>query len=392
MSSYHLQENFLLYVQNLYEFELIYDNIYLKMKRDDCLTYSLLVINPGSTSTKIGVYNDETPLFIENLKHSVLELSRFVSIGEQLEFRKEVVLQALKEKNFDLGGFDAIVGRGGLLKPIQSGTYLVNEAMLHDLKIGVLGQHASNLGGILAHELAKNLNIPAWIVDPVVVDEMEELAKISGLPEIRRRSIFHALNQKAVAKRYAKEICKTYEELNLIVAHMGGGISVGAHRTGKVIDVNNALDGEGPFSPERSGGLPMRDVIDMCFSGHYTRELINKKINGQGGYVAHLQTNDAKKVKDAAGAGNQKAAMIQEAMAYQIAKEIGKCAAVLSGHVDAILLTGGIAYNNVVVDEIIERVGFIATVIVYPGEDELLALAQGGLRVIRGEERTKVYE
>lgn len=356
------------------------------------MTYSLLIINPGSTSTKIGVYHDETPVFEETLRHSVMELSEYSSIYDQLEFRKEVVRSALKKQNIDLFDLDAIVGRGGLIKPIESGTYLVNEAMLHDLKMGILGQHASNLGGILAYKLAKPLNLPAFIVDPVVVDEMEEIAKISGLPEIRRKSIFHALNQKAVAKRYAKETSRAYNEMNLIVAHMGGGISVGAHKNGRVIDVNNALDGEGPFSPERAGGLPMRDVIDMCFSGKCTLDMMNKKINGQGGYVAHLQTNEAKQVMIAAGEGDEKAQLIQSAMSYQIAKEIGKCAAVLSGQVEAILLTGGIAYNIAVVNEIEERVRFIAPVIVYPGEDELLALAQGGLRVLKGEEKAVAYE
>lgn len=356
------------------------------------MAHYLLVINPGSTSTKIGVFLDETPIIIETLRHSTLELSQYANIYEQLHFRKEVVLQALKEKNFDLSCVSAIIGRGGLLKPIESGTYLVNEEMLIDLKMGFMGQHASNLGGILAYDLAKSFNIPAFIVDPVVVDEMEEVAHVSGLPEIRRKSIFHALNQKAVAKRYAKDVGKAYSEINLIVAHMGGGISVGAHKNGRVIDVNNALDGEGPFSPERSGGLPMGDVIEMCFSGNYTQDMMNKKINGQGGYVAHLNTNDALQVKLAAAQGDQHAKLIQDAMGYQVAKEIGKCAAVLSGQVEAILLTGGIAYNEAIVNEIKERVGFIATVIVYPGEDELLALAQGGLRVINGEEKMIVYK
>ncbi len=355
------------------------------------MKHNLLIINPGSTSTKIGVYREEEPLFIETLRHSAAELSQYESINSQLPFRKACILQAISEKNFDLQGLSAIVGRGGLLKPIESGTYAVNDPMLVDLKKGVMGQHASNLGGILAHELALDLNIPAFIVDPVVVDELDEVARITGLPEVTRKSIFHALNQKAIAKRYAKEVGKAYGEVNLIVAHMGGGISVGVHEKGRVIDVNNALDGEGPFSPERSGGLPMRDVIDMCFSGNYTLETMNKKINGGAGYVAHLKTNDAKWVKEAVAEGNQHAHLIQKAMGYQVAKEIGKCATVLSGQVDAILLTGGIAYNEAIVMEIKERVSFIALVMVYPGEDELLALAQGALRVLKGEEIIKEY-
>ncbi|MGH4120605.1 butyrate kinase [Clostridium sp.] len=356
------------------------------------MSYKLLMINPGSTSTKIGVYEDEKEVLVETLRHSSEEIGKFESIFEQFNFRKEVILNLLKEKNFDIKALDAIVGRGGLLKPIEGGTYAVNEAMLNDLKIGVLGQHASNLGGIIANEIAESLDIPAFIVDPVVVDEMMDVARISGMPEIERRSIFHALNQKAVAKRYAKENSKKYEDINLIVAHMGGGISVGAHKAGKVIDVNNALDGEGPFSPERSGGLPVGDLVKMCFSGKYTIEDIVKKINGKGGFVAYLNTNDAKEVEDKAEAGDEKCKLIFEAMAYQVAKEIGKCAAVLKGDVDAIILTGGIAYGKPMVSYIKERVEFICPVVVYPGEDELLALAQGGLRVLSGEEKVREYK
>jgi butyrate kinase len=350
------------------------------------------MINPGSTSTKIGVYEDEVEVLIETLRHSSEEIGKFDSIFEQLEFRKELILNILKDKNFDVKTLDAIVGRGGLLKPIEGGTYAVNEAMLRDLRTGVQGQHASNLGGIIANEIGKALDIPAFIVDPVVVDEMMDVAKISGMPEIERKSIFHALNQKAVAKRYAKENGKNYEEINLIVAHLGGGISVGSHMSGKVIDVNNALDGDGPFSPERSGGLPVGDLTKMCFSGEYTIEEIVKKINGKGGLVAYLSTNDAKVVSDKAEAGDEKYKLIFEAMGYQVAKEIGKCAAVLSGKVDAIILTGGIAYGKAMVSYIKERVQFICPVVVYPGEDELLALAQGGLRVLNGEEKLKEYK
>jgi butyrate kinase len=287
---------------------------------------------------------------------------------------------------------NAVVGRGGLLKPIEGGTYSVNEVMLEDLKVGILGQHASNLGGIIANEIAKDFSIPAFIVDPVVVDEMEEIARISGIPEIERVSIFHALNQKAVAKRYANEFNNKYEEINVIVAHMGGGISVGAHKNGRVVDVNNALDGEGPFSPERSGGLPVGDLVKLCFSGKYTYDEIKKMINGKGGFVAHYNTNDARAVSEAMRQGDKKAELLLKAMAYQIAKEIGKCAAVLSGKVEAIILTGGIAYGKEIVELIKERVDFIAPVVVYPGEDELLALAQGGLRVLKGEEVAKEYK
>lgn len=356
------------------------------------MSYRLLIINPGSTSTKIGVYEDENQILEETLRHSSEEVSKYATIFDQFEFRKEVILNVLKEKDFDINTLDAVVGRGGLLKPIPGGTYRVNDVMLRDLKIGVQGQHASNLGGIISNEIAKSLNIPAFIVDPVVVDEMEDVARISGIPEIQRVCIFHPLNQKAVARRYAKEHGKKYEDLNVIVAHMGGGISVGAHKNGRVIDVNNALDGEGPFSPERSGGLPVGDLVKLCFSGKYTYEEIKKMITGKGGLVAHLNTNDVREVLAAAKAGDKKAELLFEAMGYQVAKEIGKCATVLSGKVDAILLTGGIAYGKEITDYIKDRVEFIAPVVIYPGEDELLALAQGGLRVLNGEEEARLYK
>ena len=353
--------------------------------------YKLLIINPGSTSTKIGVYEDENQILEENLKHSAEEIAKYDRIYDQFPFRKEVILNVLKEKNIDINTLSAVVGRGGLLKPIVSGTYAVNDKMLEDLKVGVQGQHASNLGGIIANEIAKELNIPAFIVDPVTVDEMQEVARISGIPEVRRRSIFHALNQKAVAKRYAKEKGVKYEDLNLIVTHMGGGTSVGAHCKGKVIDVNNALTGEGPFSPERSGGVPLGDLIDIAYSGKVSYEEMKKKINGKGGAVAYAGTNDFKVVADKADAGDKESKLIYDAYIYQIAKEIGLEAAVLSGKVDAILLTGGIAYNKGITGKIAERVSFIAPVVVYPGEDELLALTQGALRVLKGEEKAQEY-
>ena len=353
--------------------------------------YKLLIINPGSTSTKIGVYEDETQIFEETLRHSSEEIAKYDGIYGQFQFRKDVILNVLKEKNFDIANLDAVVGRGGLLKPIQGGTYAVSETMLEDLKVGVQGQHASNLGGIIANEIAKGLNIPSFIVDPVVVDELDDVARISGLPQIQRICIFHALNQKAVAKRYAKQENKKYEDINVIVAHMGGGISVGAHRNGKIVDVNNCLDGEGPFSPERSGGLPVGDLAKLCFSGKYTLDEVKKLITGKGGLVAYLNTNDARDVIKLIEQGDKNAELIFNAMSYQVAKEIGSCAAVLGGKVDAIILTGGIAYGKEIVNYIKERVSFIAPVVVYPGEDELLALAQGGLRVLKGEEKAREY-
>ena len=351
----------------------------------------VLVINPGSTSTKIGVYDELSLIYDETLRHSADEIGVYKTIFDQYKFRMDIILGVLEKASIPVESLNAIVGRGGLLKPIEGGTYIVNERLLEDLKEGVQGQHASNLGGIIAHEIAKPLGIPAYIVDPVVVDELEAVARISGHPELSRASIFHALNQKAVARRYAKASERKYKELNLIVAHMGGGISVGAHKQGRVVDVNNALDGEGPFSPERAGGLPVGSLVKLCYSGKYTQDEINKMINGKGGLVAHLGTNDGREVERLIDSGDKKAALVFDAMAYQISKEICSCAAVLKGKVDAIILTGGLSYGKRLVEAITERVSFVAPVEVYPGEDELLALAEGGLRVLNGQEKAKEY-
>ena len=355
------------------------------------MAYKLLIINPGSTSTKIGVYSDEKEVLVETLRHSSDEIAKYDSIFEQKNFRKEVIMNILKKNNIDVSSLDAIVGRGGMLRPIPGGTYEVTDKLLEDLKIGVSGQHASNLGGILANEIAKEVGIRSFIVDPVVVDELQDVARISGIPELPRRSIFHALNQKAVAKRYAKECGKRYEDLNLVVVHMGGGVSVAAHRDGLVIDVNNTLDGDGPFSPERSGSVPVGDLVKLCFSGKYTESEIYSKIVGKGGYVAYLNTNDARDVLKAKEEGDEYASLIFEAFIYQICKAIGEMSTVLNGKVSQIILTGGIAYSPVVVNAIKERVQWISDITVYPGEDELLALAQGALRVLNGEEEGKVY-
>lgn len=354
--------------------------------------YRILAINPGSTSTKIAIFDDEKPVLETTLRHPSEEINKFEKIYDQYEFRKNVILDTLNEKGINLTKLNAVVGRGGLLKPIQGGTYDVNEKMIEDLKVGVLGEHASNLGGILAHEIASKLNIPSFIVDPVVVDEMHDVARISGMPEIKRKSILHALNQKAVARRAADELGKPYGDLNLIVAHLGGGISVGAHLKGRIVDVNNALDGEGPFSPERAGGLPVGDLAKLCFSGKYTLDDIKKKIKGKGGLVAYLGTNDGREVVKMIEAGDKQAELVYKAMAYQVSKEIGSCAAVLKGQVDAVVITGGIAYDEMFVNWIKERVAFIADIKVYPGEDEMIALAQGGLRVLKGEEKAQEYK
>jgi butyrate kinase len=356
------------------------------------MSYKLLIINPGSTSTKIAVYEDEKEILEETLRHTSEEIGKFKHVSDQQDFRKEVILKILQDNKIDIKEMDAVVGRGGLLKPIISGTYNVNDVMLKDLKESIQGEHASNLGAIIANDIANSIGKPSFIVDPVVVDEMEEIARVSGIPELSRKSIFHALNQKAVAKRYAKENSKKYEDINLIVTHMGGGISVGAHKKGKIVDVNNALDGEGAFSPERSGGVPAGDLARMCFSGKYTLEEILKKITGKGGFSAYLDTNDARIVENAALEGNSKAQLIHDALGYQVAKDIGAAAAVLNGQVDAIILTGGMAYGKPMVNLIKEKVAFIAPIVVYPGEDEMLALAQGVIRVLNGEEQVKEYK
>ncbi|MBR3174189.1 MAG: butyrate kinase [Eubacterium sp.] len=354
------------------------------------MSYKILIINPGSTSTKIGVYEDEMQLMEETLRHTTEEIAQYDTIYDQKDFRKNVILDVLKEKDVDLNSIDVVVGRGGLLKPIPGGTYATTPELLEDLKIGKQGQHASNLGGLLAYDIAQEIDVPSYIVDPVVVDELQDVARLSGHPLMDRVSIFHALNQKAVAKRYAKETGKPYDELNLIVVHMGGGVSVGAHKNGQIIDVANALDGDGPFSPERSGGLPSGQLMKVCFSGDYTQAEVGKMINGNGGFNAYLGTNDMREVVEMAKT-DEKAALVRDAFHYQLGKEIGSMAVVLDGKVDQIILTGGIAYNQITCDYFKDHCGFIAPITVYPGEDELLALAQGALRVMNGEEEAKIY-
>ncbi|SDY52479.1 butyrate kinase [Tindallia californiensis] len=354
--------------------------------------YRILAINPGSTSTKIAIYDNEKPVFEEVLRHSSEEIAKFDNIFDQYEFRKEAILETLNNKDINIQKLAAVVGRGGLLHPIPGGTYEVNKAMLKDLRKGILGQHASNLGGVLAYEIAGQLNIPSYIVDPVVVDEMQEISRLSGIPEIPRKSIFHALNQKAVGRRAAKDMGKEYNDVNVIVAHLGGGISVGAHQKGQVIDVNNALDGEGPFSPERSGGLPSGELVKWCFSGKNTQEEIYRKILGKGGLMAYLGTNDGREVNRKISEGDAKAQQVYETMAYQVAKEIGACSATLKGDVDAIILTGGLAYDELLTGWIQERVSFLGEVKIYPGEDEMIALAEGALRILRKEEAACTYE
>ena len=355
------------------------------------MTLRVLAINPGSTSTKIGVFDDETQILDKTLRHSTEEIASYPSIYAQKDFRKDLILAALAEDNIPLESINVVVGRGGLLKPIPGGTYPVSDALLKDLINPPQGEHASNLGGILAREIGDQLHVHSYIVDPVVVDELEPVARISGVPEIERVSIFHALNQKAMARKYAKQVNKKYEDLNLIVVHMGGGVSVGAHKDGKVIDVFNALDGDGAFSPERAGGVPSGALIRMCFHSGLSEAEIRRKIVGNGGFNAYIGTNSAQTLAKMADSGDEKAALVREAFIYQLSKNVGAMAAVLKGKVDAIILTGGIAHDKYVTEKISEYVSFIAPVVIYPGEDELLALVQGALRVENGEEEAKNY-
>ncbi|MDR0972318.1 MAG: butyrate kinase [Bacteroidales bacterium] len=352
----------------------------------------ILAINPGSTSTKIAVYDANEQLFITTIRHSAEELAPYEKVAQQYEFRKGLILEEVSKANFDLNEFKVIIGRGGLIRPVASGIWNVNEKMLEDLRNGLGGEHASNLGGLIAFDIASKIpGAKAVIADPVVVDELNDIARVSGHPLMPRKSVFHALNQKAIARRLAKDLNKNYEDLNLIGVHLGGGISVGAHQKGKVIDVNQALDGDGPFSPERTGSLPVNELVSLCFSGKYSEKEIRKFLVGQGGYVAYLGTNDAQKVELAAKDGDEKASFIQKAMAYQISKEIGAMATVLKGKVDAIFFTGGIAYSKDFVELLKERTSFIAPIHIYPGEDEMGALAQNALMLIDGVAKSMEY-
>ncbi len=349
--------------------------------------HRILALNPGSTSTKIAVYEDRKPLFELSITHTADELKAFTSLNEQYPFRRDLIIQQLQAHSVSICELSAVVGRGGLLRPIASGVYEVNDKMLQDLQEGRYGQHASNLGAPIARSIADSASSAcrAFIADPVVVDEMQEVARISGLPQLPRRSVFHALNQKAVARKYADTCGSPYEKLNLIIAHLGGGISVSAHQFGKVIDTNQALGGAGPFSPERAGSIDAEALLRMCFSGTYTESELKKLLIGRGGLVAHLGTNNLQEALARSEAGDRKASLVIEAMVYNIAKEIGSMAVALGHKADAIILTGGIAHNQAVTQRIEAMVSFLAPVVVFPGEDELEALAMSGLRVLQGE-------
>ena len=351
----------------------------------------ILAINPGSTSTKLAVFEDETPRLVRTLRHSVEELSAFPQVTDQFGFRKDLVLRELEADGIPLA-FDAVIGRGGLFKPIPGGVYAINEQMLHDAR-HASRPHACNLGCLIAAELAARIpGCRAFIADPGVTDELDEVARITGSPLMPRITIWHALNQRAIARRYAREQGTRYEDLNLIICHLGGGISIGTHLRGRCIDVNNALDGEGPFSPERAGTLPAGPLIDLCYSGRFTREELKKRISGHAGLAAHLGTTDVPTIVTRIAEGDKHAELVLDAMIYQTAKSIGAAATVLYGQVDAILLTGGIAHSDYVVSRLTERVSFLAPVHVYPGEDELEALAQNALGALRGELEVQEYQ
>ncbi len=351
----------------------------------------VLAINPGSTSTKVALFLGMENALQTNLDHEAEALSHFEKITDQYDYRKEMILDWLEKADYSVSDLEAVVGRGGLLRPMPSGTYHVTDPMIADLKVGIQGEHASNLGGILAKSIAEMAGIPSYIVDPVAVDEFEDVARISGMPDIERRSLLHALNVRATSIGLADEMGRDLSDMNLVVAHLGGGISVVPLKKGKMVDANNANE-MGPFSPERVGGLPVGDIVKMCYSGDYTMKTLKPKLRGRGGLVAYLATNDAREVLRRIEAGDDEAKGVFEAMGYQIAKEIGAMATVLGGKVDGIILTGGVAYSAYLTTYIEERVSFIAPVYVRPGEDEMKALNEGTRRVLDGKEAAKVYE
>jgi butyrate kinase len=352
----------------------------------------ILVINPGSTSTKLALFNkSEECIVTSNVSHSTDVVKKHEKIYDQKDMRTKVIMEWIKERGVALNELAAVVGRGGLLRPMPGGTYKVTQKLLEDLRIGYQGQHASNLGGVIAYEIARKVNITAFIVDPVAVDEMIDVARLSGLPEIPRRSLVHALNIKAVTRKICNKLNKNFQHSSYVVAHLGGGISVSPVKNGRILDVNNANE-EGPFSPERAGGLPVGEIVSMVFNGNYTQKELKKKVVGQGGLVGYLGTNDGRKVNKMINDGDTKAELVLKAMAYQIAKEIGGMSVALKGEIDAIILTGGLAHNKKLTEWIAERVSFIAPVELVPGEDEMLALAQGAIRVLKEEEKAKIYE
>jgi butyrate kinase len=351
----------------------------------------ILIINPGSTSTKIAVYSSGEMKVNVSARHADDELRKFPTIWDQYDFRKEAILKVLADHNLSIEEIDAIACRGGNVKPLPGGTYRVCAKMIADMQSGVYGKHPINVGGLVAYDLGNQYGIPVFTANPPMTDELCTSARYSGIPQITRTSSFHALNQKATARKIAAQLGKKYEEVNLIVVHLGGGISVGAHRKGKIIDVNNALDGDGAFSPERAGTLPAGDLVKMCFSGEYTKDQMLKLLTGGGGLFAYLGTTDAVEIEKRIAGGDKKAAEVYEAMAYQVAKEIGACTTVLEGKIDAIALTGSLVYSKVLLDSLMKKISFIAPVYLNPGENEMEALADAVMRYFNNEEELSVY-
>ena len=352
-------------------------------------TMNILAINPGSTSTKIALYQDDKEIFKTNIEHPTDELAKYPNVASQYDMRKEAILATLKANSFDPSALDAIAARGGPIPYLKGGAYRVNEAMTGMLKSREIPEHASNLAGLIAYEITKPLGKNAYIYDAISADDFSDIARISGMPALPRQSLCHVLNMRAVARKTAAELGKRYEALNLIVAHLGGGITVGVHRNGKLEDI--VSDDEGPFSPERAGRVPCRALIDLCYSGKHDYQTMKKMLRGKGGLAAYLGTSNVIEVEKRIDAGDAEAKLVLEAMAYQIAKGIGELATVVNGKVDAIVLTGGIAHSKRVSSWISERVSFIAPVKTVPGENELESLALGILRVLRGEENAAEY-
>lgn len=350
----------------------------------------ILVINPGATSTKIAVFDGSEPILKQTVEHHGDELQGFARVADQYPYRRDLILNVLTNAGIAFDSLNAIVGRGGLLMPLTGGTYKVNQHMVEDLKTAVRGEHASNLGGVLAYGLAEKSGVPAFIVDPVSVDELDPVARISGSPDIDRVSMSHALNMKAVARKVASEMGKKYPELNLIVVHLGTGVTLSAHRGGRMIEICDGKE-EGPFAPDRCGGLPASQLVKLCFSGKYTYDELRTRLFGNGGFYAYLGTKDMREVERRADEGDAQAELLLQAFTYQIAREIGAMSTVLEGNVNRIVITGGIAYSTRIIKDITKRVKHIAAISVVPGEEELEALAAGALRVLRGEEEAQTY-
>lgn len=353
---------------------------------------TILIINPGSTSTKVGIFSGDEMKVNVSVKHDDAELRTFATIWDQYDYRKNAILGVLRDNGLSMENIDAIACRGGNVKPLPGGTYKVCPRMIADMKSGLYGAHPINVGGLIAFDMGNQYNIPVLTADPPMTDELCVSARYSGIPQISRQSSFHALNQKATARKIAAGLGKKYEEVNLIVVHLGGGISVGAHKRGKIIDVNNALDGDGAFTPERAGSLPAGDLVKMCFSGEYTREQILKLLTGGGGLYAYLGTTNAIEIEKRIAEGNVQAAEVYEAMVYQVAKEVGACTTVLEGDIDAIALTGSLVYSKVLLDSLLKKISFIAPVFLNPGENEMEALADAAMRYFNNEEELSVYD